>query len=105
MRGRTKLLLIGVSHWHYDAQAVANRNHSGETEQKFMAEWNALLQEKFHIESELEGVFIDAYSQQDWINDPNQQEAFDRESAKLWEFASQNELFKFRTIEDVLGKV
>jgi len=67
-----------------------------------MAEWNALLQEKFHIEVELEGVFIDAYSQQDWINDPNQQEAFERESAKLWEFASQNELFKFRTIEDVL---
>ena len=51
--GRTKLLFIGVSHWHYDAQAVASRNHSGETEQKFMAEWNALLQEKFHIESEL----------------------------------------------------
>ena len=53
---------------------------------------------------DLQGVFIDAWSQQPWnIADEDQQEAFERETAKLWEFAKQNELFAFRTIEDVLG--
>ena len=53
---------------------------------------------------DLQGVFIDAWSQQPWnVADENQQKAFERETAKLWEFAKQNELFTFRTIEDVLG--
>ena len=31
-----------------------------------MEEWNDLLHEKFHIDVELQGVFIDAWSQQPW---------------------------------------
>ena len=40
--------IIGVSHWAYDAQSVAQRNYTGDTEEKFMKEWNNLLREKFH---------------------------------------------------------
>jgi len=95
--------IIGVSHWHYDDWHINERNRTGETEKEFMAEWNSLLQEKFHIEVELQGVFIDAYSQQDdFMDDESQQMAFNKETSKLWEFALQNELFLFRTIEDVL---
>jgi len=93
--------ILGVSHWSYSNEAVANRNHSGESEQKFMAEWNSLLQ-KFHIDIELQGVFIDAFSQRPWIEDENQEAAFQRETAKLWDFAQQNGLFTFRTVGDVL---
>ena len=50
---------------------------------------------------ELQGVFIDAWSQQPWnVEDQDQQEAFERETTKLWEFSSQNEMFQFRTIEE-----
>ena len=82
---------------------MAQRNYTGDTEDKFMEEWNLLLREKFHIEVELEGVFIDSWSQQPWnLGDQNQQVAFQRETTKLWEFAQQNELFTFRTVGDVL---
>ena len=68
-----------------------------------MAEWNELLQSKFHITGELDGVFIDSFSQQPWnLPDPLQQEAFQRETGKLWTFLQEHDVFPFRTIGDVL---
>ena len=79
------------------------RNITGQTEEKFMKEWNNLLNEKFHLKANLSGVFIDSWSQQHWnLPDEDQQKAFRRETEKLWQFASRNEEFLFRTIEDVL---
>ena len=96
---------IAVSHWPYDAQSVAQRNYTGKTEEKFMEEWNNLLHDKFHIEIDLEGVFIDSWSQQPWNKpDADQQAAFQRETERLWNFASNNDLFTFRTVGDVLDE-
>ena len=68
-----------------------------------MQEWNNLLNEKFHLKANISGVFIDSWSQQFWnLPDEDQQKAFKRETEKLWQFASSNEEFIFRTIEDVL---
>ena len=68
--------IIGVSHWAYDQQSIAQRNFTGKTEEGYMKEWNRLLKEKFHIDVEIEGVYIDAWSQQPWnIQDDNQQDA------------------------------
>ena len=51
----------------------------------------------------MKGVFIDAWSQQPWnLADGRQQEAFGRETNKLWTFMEENELFEFRTVDDVL---
>ena len=98
-----KNCIIGVSHWAYDANSIAMRNHTGKTEEHFLEDWNELLRSKFHIDVTLDGVFIDSWSQQPWnIEDQGQQEAFERETTKLWGFASGNDLFEFRTIEDVL---
>jgi len=97
--------IIGVSHWAYDTQSVFKRNATGRSEEKFMEEWNILLQEKFHIDLELEGVFIDAWSQQPWnIEDEDQQIAYERETEKLWTFAEQHDVFQFRTVGDVLDE-
>ena len=98
--------IIGVSHWAYDAQSVAERAHMGETEEKFVARWNEQLKDKFHLEGyDLQGVFIDSWSQQPWnLQDPQQQEAFQRETGKLWTFTRDHDLFPFRTIEDVLNE-
>ena len=95
--------IIGVSHWPYDLKSIMERNITGQTEEKFMKEWNNLLNEKFHLKANLSGVFIDSWSQQYWnLPDEDQQKAFKRETDKLWQFASNNEEFIFRTIEDVL---
>merc|ERR1711962_1951648 len=95
--------VIGVSHWAYDANSIAKRNFTNKTEDNFMAEWNQLLRGKFHIEEQLEGVFIDAWSQQPWnLADETQQDAYRRETEKLWTFLGNHEVFPFRTIEDVL---
>jgi len=97
--------ILGVSHWAYDANSVNQRNFTGKTEEAFMAEWNELLHTKFHIETTLTGVFIDSWSQQPWnLGDAMQQEAFVRETEKLWKFFESHEEFPFRTIEDVLAE-
>ena len=76
--------IIGVSHWAYDQQSIAQRNFTGKTEEGYMKEWNSLLKEKFHIDAEIEGVFIDAWSQQPWnIQDENQQEQRCKEETGL----------------------
>jgi len=95
--------IIGVSHWAYDSHSVASRNRTGDTEEKYMADMNAMLKEKFHIEDELMGVFIDAFAKYE-PDDQDQQDAFERETSKLWNFTRSKETFAFRTINDVLNE-
>jgi len=95
--------IIGVSHWAFDSNSIAERNHTGKNEEWFLAQWNKQFKDKFHMEKDLSGVFIDSWSQQPWnIEDPGQQDIFQKETGKLWRFAEQNGLFPFRTIGDVL---
>ena len=62
-----------------------------------------MLQSKFHLDASLDAVFIDAWSQQPWnVDDASQQVAFQRETEKLWNFAINNDVFEFKTVEDVL---
>jgi len=95
--------IIGVSHWAYDSHSVTSRNRTGDTEEKYMADMNAMLKEKFHIEDELMGVFIDAFAKYE-PDDQDQQDAFERETSKLWNFTRSKETFAFRTINDVLNE-
>ena len=96
-------VVLGVSFWHYDLNSIMGRNNSGKTESWWTDEMNAQLKEKFHLEINLQAVFIDSWAKQEWnIADALQQEAFERESAKLWEIFSSNSKFEFKTIEDVI---
>ena len=95
--------MIGVSHWAYDKASVARRMATGNTEDKFIQSWNKILSEKLHVNLTLKGAFIDSWAKQDFsLDDKDQQDAFNRETGKLWSFANSNELFKFRTVKDVL---
>ena len=95
--------MLGVSFWSYGSESVRQREYSGATEEKFTAEWNRLLSQKFHLNVTLQAVFIDSYAKQPWnLEDLAQQNAFTRETEKLWSFATQNDLFMFHTVEDVL---
>ena len=95
--------IIGVSHWDFSASSVAERNYTGKTEEWLLAELNRQIQERYHIDITLEGVFIDSWSQQPWnINDQDQQDAFNRETSKLWSLSESKDIFEFRTVEDVL---
>ena len=94
---------MGVSHWAYDQTNQNKRNHTGKTETWWIDGMNAQLHEKFHLEQNLTAVFIDSWAKQEWnLNDPLQQEAFDRETEKLWTIFSNNPTFEFKTIQDVL---
>ena len=63
--------------WPYDSGSIQKRNYTGKDEEWFLSEWNQQFKEKLHLEQDLDGVFIDSYSQQPWnLNDQLQQEAF-----------------------------
>ena len=97
-------VVLGVSFWHYDINSIMGRNNSGKTESWWTAEMNTQLKEKFHLENDLQSVFIDSWAKQEWnLGDTLQQEAFDRETTKLWEIVSSNGKFEFKTIEDVIN--
>ena len=49
----------------------------------------------------LDGVFIDSYATY-FPDDQQQQEAFARETSKLWDFFSTKEKFVFKSIQDIL---
>ena len=70
----------------------------------FRREFNAQFQEKFGINKTFTFAFMDSWSQSPLgINDPVQQEYWQRETQKLWEFSTErNETFEFMTIDDVL---
>ena len=96
-------VILGVSFWHYDLNSIMGRNNSGKTESWWTDQMNAQLKEKFHLENDLQAVFIDSWAKQEWnLADALQQEAFDRETAKLWEIFSSNSKFEFKTIQDVI---
>merc|ERR1719369_699366 len=70
-----------------------------------MADWNSIIGAKFHLQHQLRGVFIDAWAQQPWnLQDEDQQIAFRRETGKLLQFMQEQDVFPFRTIEDVLNE-
>jgi len=62
------------------------------------------LQERYHLYHNLSAVFIDSWSQMPVnIQDQGQQEAYNRETEKLWNYTNVFMPFEFRTLEDVLA--
>ena len=99
-------LILGVSRWAYDHNSIMNRNHTGKTETWWTEDMNQQLREKFHINRTLEAVFIDSYAKQEWnLDDALQQEAFTRETTKLWNLYSNNSKFEFKTIQDIIDEL
>ena len=97
---------LGVSHWSYDSKSIMERNFTGRNEEWWASEMNRQLKEKFHLQTDLEAVFIDAYAKQPWnINDQSQQEAFDRETENLWNLYHLLPNFDFKSIEDILEEL
>jgi len=97
---------IGVSFWPYDINSQNQRNHSGQDESWYCKEKNAGLHEHFDIPLNLSCVFIDSWAKQEWnLNDPYQQEAFDRESSKLWDIVNNTKPFEFKSLEDILEEL
>ena len=65
--------IIAVSHWAFDSASIAARNYTGKNEAWFLKEWNGQFKDKFHLERELTGVFIDVFKD---LQDPCQQTVF-----------------------------
>ena len=98
--------MLGVSHWSYSQQDIYERNLTGKSEATWLADTNQFLNEEFDIGYDLDAVFIDSWAKQPFnLADEGQQEAFDRETAKLWDFTMSMVPFEFMTIEDVLQEL
>ena len=98
--------VLGVSFWAYDQNSINQRNYTGKTEDWWTGEMNRQLKQKFHLETDLSAVFIDSFAKQPWnLNDVLQQEAFTRETSKLWEIFSSNPQFEFKTIQDIIDEL
>ena len=74
------------------------------TEASKIEDYNRQLKENLHIPVTLDGVFIDAYATR-YPEDENQQVAFQRETAKLWDFISSKGNFTFKSIQDILDEL
>merc|ERR1712241_849112 len=73
-------VILGFSFWKYDESSIFMRNISGKTEDWKINDMNEQLKTKFHIDQDLDGVFIDSYAKF-FPNDVSQQEAFTRETS------------------------
>ena len=72
-------------------------------EKYYYREINGQLHEKFGVGFDLPIVFIDSYSQtKGHIDDLTEQMYYDVETSKLWEFATQHDDFRFKTIDEIL---
>ena len=97
-----KNTIIGVTHWPFDKQSTIIRKSEEKSEEKLLADINQQLRKTYNLTFDLPGVFIHAYSQLEYSKDDDvQQEAFYRETQKLWNFATTRKAFSFRTIEDI----
>ena len=101
-------VILGVSFWAYDEHSVYLRNISKppKTESWWSDEYNRQLKARFHVEKNLEAVFIDSWSQQPgFLDDELQQVAFQRETKKLWDRISAMDAFEFKSIQDVIEEL
>ena len=73
--------IIAVSHWHFDSNSIATRNHTGENEAWFLKKWNDQFKEKFNLEKDLPGVFIDVFVNE--ISPADQQAVFEVSFCKM----------------------
>ena len=97
-----KHMVIAVSSdWSYKEKDIQQRDEFGQFEHQYLQRWNDILKNRSLIEEDIIGVFTDAWSQQSWnLDDHKQQEAWKRETGKLWDFSQQSDLFNFKTVKD-----
>merc|ERR1712136_249860 len=93
---------IGVSFWPYDEISIQKRNDSGLDETSYCNEKNGGLMEHYDVTVEIPCVFIDSHA---YLDSPSEKEAFDRETAKLWNLINGNDLFEFKDFQDILEEL
>ena len=65
---------------------------------------NEQLKAKFHLDKDLDGIFIDSWAKF-FPNDASQQKSFTRETSNLWKFFSSQNQFEFKSIQDILDEL
>ena len=101
-----KKMVIGVSQdWSFKNKDIRERDNNGRIEHQFLQSWNDYLRNRSFIKEDIPGMFIDAWSQQSWnLDDQRQQEAWKLGTDELFNFSQQQDLFMFKTINDVLSE-
>jgi len=93
---------IEVSFWPFDESSIRRRNESGHDEIWYCGEKNKGLVEHFDVMVDIPCVFIDSHA---YLDDEGEKEAFDRETAKLWEIINSTDPFEFMSFQDILEEL
>jgi len=95
-----------ITKWPMDQHSQDMRKHTGRDEKWLTQNMNQALQKKTHLNRNLTSFFIDSWSQMPFnIGDKNQEDAFLRETGRLWNVSQTYDSFTFHTIEDVLNEL
>eukprot|EP00091_Calanus_sinicus_P023341 TRINITY_DN7828_c0_g1_i3.p1 TRINITY_DN7828_c0_g1~~TRINITY_DN7828_c0_g1_i3.p1 ORF type:complete len:374 (-),score=63.07 TRINITY_DN7828_c0_g1_i3:19-1140(-) len=96
-------VILEATHWSWDEDDVADRGDDAEV--KWCASMNKEIQTHFlHVSQNFTCVFIDSWARKgNHVNDPDEQAAFKRETAKLWQLTEGFGPFEFKTLEDILA--
>jgi len=96
-------VVLEATHWSFDADEVEDRDP--DAEEHWCESINAQIQKNFvHVSQNFSCVFIDSWARKGGhVNDQDEQEAFQRETQKLWDLTKQFGPFEFKTLEDVLA--
>ena len=86
-------LVIEVTFWSHSRRAARNRKRTrGIDEESLTRDLNNLMAAVFKTQVDLTVVFVDPVYDSDWAQ-PEEHEAFQRESEKLWNFINTGEPF------------
>merc|ERR1711892_255400 len=96
-------VVLEATHWSFDADDVEDRDP--DAEEHWCQSMNTEIQKNFvHVTQNFSCVFIDSWARKGrHVNDTDEQEAFQRETQKLWTMTKQFGPFEFKTLEDVLA--
>jgi len=96
-------VVLEATHWSFDADEVEDRGPNAE--ENWCESMNTEIQKNFvHVTQNFSCVFIDSWARKGrHVNDTDEQEAFQRETQKLWDLTKQFGPFEFKSLEDVLA--
>jgi len=101
--------IIEMSKFPYDNTSINNREYDCQhtdlchDEAYYKTAMNEELNEKFHVGYDLPVLFIDSWAQKGANQeDELQQDHFNEETQKLWDFANAKEPFPFKGMDEIL---
>merc|ERR1712141_463699 len=97
--------IFEATRWNHNSRNVAKRNAlkpQPKTEENWTKQFNTILENELGVTRKLESVFIDSHYNHDY---PEEKDAFEKNTEKLFRFAKSVTSFQTKDIEAVLPEL